>query len=252
MFDDVIALQDFYKTSLGLYLAGQLQPLVSSFWQSGPNSCNMMLGYGIDWLSTGETSVCVPTNLVSMMPSRSGVIAWPFSSAKRSTLVDTHALPLPDVQVDRLLLAHMLEFDPEPGRLLEECWRVLDGTGKVLVVVPNRRGLWARLEYTPLGHGRPYSSRQLCQILKSHGFLPRVIRCVGFLPPFNNQMLMRFASSFERFGKLWWPALGGVLLVEADKILYATSGNSSNLRRRPVEVVPTLATFVGDSRKGCM
>ena len=134
-----------------------------------------------------------------------------------SSLVDNHALPLPDVHIDRLLLAHALEFDVDPGRLLDECWRVLDGAGKLLVVVPNRRGLWARLEHVPFGHGRPYSSRQLCQLLKTHGFVPKRTYRAVCLPPLHNRAMMRFATTIERLGQRWWPALGGVLLVEARK-----------------------------------
>ena len=40
------------------------------------------------------------------MLARSGVIVWPETGPGRSGLVDSHALPLPDVHIDRLLLAH--------------------------------------------------------------------------------------------------------------------------------------------------
>jgi hypothetical protein len=35
MYDDVIALGEFYKTPLGQHLAGQMQPHIAQFWQSG-------------------------------------------------------------------------------------------------------------------------------------------------------------------------------------------------------------------------
>ena len=143
MYDDVIALRDFYHSPLGQHLTGQMQPHIARFWQSGSNSCNVMLGYGLGWLPHKNSATSIPTNLLSLMLARSGVIAWPTSGACRSSLVSGHELPLPDVHVDRLLLAHALEFDPQPGHLLDECWRVLDGAGKILVAAPNRRGLWA-------------------------------------------------------------------------------------------------------------
>lgn len=252
MYDDVIALGEFYKTPLGQHLAGQMQPHIARFWQSGHDSCNVMLGYGIGWLPDENNLTDVPANLLSLMLARAGVIAWPPASAGRSSLVDGHALPLPDVHVDRLLLAHALEVDPRPGRLLDECWRVLDGSGKLLVAVPNRRGLWARLEHTPFGHGRPYSKRQLCQLLERHGFEPQRIYHAVFLPPLRNRVLMRFAVGVERLGQRWWPALGGVLVVEATKMLYAAARNTSKLRHRHAEIAPALATFVNGPRKGCM
>ena len=39
-------------------------------------------------------------------------------------------------------------------------WRVLAPSGRV-IVVPNRRGPWARADNTPFGHGRPYSRSQI-------------------------------------------------------------------------------------------
>jgi SAM-dependent methyltransferase len=238
MFDDVTGLKAFYQTPLGQHLAGQMQPHIANFWQHNATSCNMILGYGVDWLQHNDKD---PKALTALMLARCGVIKWPETGAVRSTLVEGQALPLSDVYVDRLLVAHALEFDAEPGRLLDECWRVLDGAGRLLVVVPNRRGLWARREHTPFGHGRPYSSRQLCQLLETHGFIPRHIQRAVCLPPFNNHALMRFASGIERLGRRWWPALGGVLLVEAEKMLYAAAGNTSKLRRRGPGTAPALA-----------
>ena len=242
MYDDVIALRDFYNTPLGQHVAGQMHPYMTRFWRLDANCFNVMVGYGIGWLPPASRDNDKLTNLLSLMLARSGVIAWPESEPGRSGLVNSNAFPLPDVHVDRLLLAHALEFDAEPGQLLDECWRVLDGAGKLLVVVPNRRGLWARLEHTPFGHGRPYSSRQLCQLLKTHGFAPKRTYRAVCLPPFYNRAIMRFATTFERLGQRWWPALGGVLLVEAEKKLYAAAGNTSKLRRPRAGTAPALVS----------
>ena len=242
MYDDVIALRDFYKTPLGLHVAGQMQLHMTRFWQADGSGCNVMVGYGLGWLPPTSRHHDVTENLFSLMLARFGVIAWPDSVPNRCGLVESHALPLPDVQIDRLMLAHALEFDAEPGRLLDECWRVLDGMGRLLVVVPNRRGLWARLEHTPFGHGRPYSSRQLCQLLDAHGFVPKRTYRTLCLPPLHNRAMIRFATTIERLGQRWWPALGGMLLVEAEKKLYAPAGNTSKLRRHRASTVPALAT----------
>jgi SAM-dependent methyltransferase len=242
MYDDVIALRDFYKTPLGKHVADQMYPHLTRFWQTDASCCNLMVGYGIGWLPPVSRYDDMPANLLSLMLARSGVIAWPESELIRSILVDSHALPLPDVHIDRLLLAHALEFDAEPGRLLDECWRVLDGSGRLLVVVPNRRGLWSRLEHIPFGHGHPYSSRQLCQLLETHGFVPKCTYRTIFLPPLHNRAMMRFATTIERLGQRWWPVLGGLLLVEAEKKLYAAAGNTSKLRRHRASAVPALAS----------
>ena len=242
MYDDVIAFRDFYNTPLGQHVAGQMHPHMTRFWRADANCCNVMVGYGIGWLPPASCDYDMPANLLSLMLARSGVVTWPESGPGRSGLVDSHALPLPDVHIDRLLLAHALEFDTEPGRLLDECWRVLDSAGRLLVVVPNRRGLWARLEHIPFGHGRPYSSRQLCQLLETHGFVPKCTYRTVYLPPLHNRAMMRFAATIERLGQRWWPAFGGLLLVEAEKKLYAAVGNTSKLRHRRAGTAPALAS----------
>jgi hypothetical protein len=113
------------------------------------------------------------------------------------------------------------------------------------VIVPNRSGLWAKAERTPFGHGHPYSGRQLRRLLQQHGFIPRQTRQIAFMPPLAGPFFQRFAPTIERIGSCWWPAMGGVLLVEADKMLYAPSGKAIRLQRRETAATPVL---VGQSR----
>ena len=57
---------------------------------------------------------------------------------------------LPDASIDRVLAVHSLEMAANARDQLREIWRVLAPGGRVILVVPNRRGLWARGEATPL------------------------------------------------------------------------------------------------------
>ena len=90
-----------------------------------------------------------------------GVVKWPTTRPALAALVDEFELPLPDAAVDRVLLVHALEMSQDAAALLREVWRVLAAGGQLLAVVPNRRGLWARMDTTPFGHGRPYSRSQI-------------------------------------------------------------------------------------------
>ena len=67
--------------------------------------------------------------------------------------------------------------------LLKEIWRVLAGGGRVLIVAPNRRGIWARLDRTPFGSGRPYTLSQLSQLLRDEQFTPVASDHALFVPP---------------------------------------------------------------------
>ena len=63
-------------------------------------------------------------------------------------------------------LVHVVECAEILRPMMREIWRVLSSNGRLLVIAPNRRGIWARLEHTPLGHGRPYTSSQLYRLLR--------------------------------------------------------------------------------------
>ena len=235
MYDDISEIRAFYKKPQGQQVAAHLRPKVTQFWSRFEGCCNVAIGFATPFLQQDDADSV-------LMPKRHGVLVWPHDHPVRSTLVDTHALPVPDVQTDRLLLVHALEFDTDPGRMLDECWRILDGAGRLLVIVPHRHGMWTRAEKTPLGHGRPYSRRQLRQLLQHHGFEPRLITTMLFMPPMTSSWMLKLSHGMERFGARWWPALGGVLLAEADKMLYAPAGKTSKLWPAGLSARPRFAS----------
>lgn len=229
MFDDIAEFRTFYQTCFGQRVSSLIKVKLVPFWQGGLSLSVACLGYGFPQIDT-------MANALALMPAKHGAISWPVVTSVRGCLVEPGILPLPDVQLDRLLLMHALEFENDPGGILDECWRVLDGAGRLMVIVPNRRGLWARAERTPFGHGCPFSSSQLRRLLRMHGFEPRQVYRAVFVPPLESKFFQRFASLIERVGARLWPAIGGVLLVEADKILYATPNKRPKLHHRKKKV----------------
>ncbi len=222
MYDDIADFRAFYQSSFGQRVSSLIRKQFGSFWRGGPSLSAACLGYGFPQIDA------MP-NVLALMPARHGAIASPSETSVCGCLVNPDILPLPDVHLDRLLLMHALEFENDPGRILDECWRVLDGAGRLMVIVPNRRGLWARAEHTPFGHGRPFSSGQLRRLLRSHGFEPRQTYRAVLVPPVEGKIFQRYASIIEQIGIRLWPVIGGVLLVEADKILYAASNKGLKL-----------------------
>src|SRR5450759_2996063 len=84
---------------------------------------------------------------------------------------------------------------PSPGQFSEEAERclafVLAGGGRLLAVVPNRRGLWARMDTTPFGHGRPYSRSQINQLLRETWFTPTGWSEALYVPPVARGWFLR-------------------------------------------------------------
>ncbi len=225
MYDNISEFRAFYRTSFGQRVSSLIRQQIGSFWQGGASLSSACIGYGFPQIEA-------KASVLALMPARHGAIVWPSAASVRCCLVEPDILPLPDVHLDRLLLIHALEFEHDPGTFLEECWRVLDGAGRLMVIVPNRRGFWARAEGTPFGHGRPFSSSQLRQLLQMHGFEPLQTHRAVFVPPVAGKFFQRFASIIEQIGIRLWPTAGGVLLVEAEKILYAPSNKELRLHHR--------------------
>ena len=142
------------------------------------------------------------------------------TSRGRSALAREGELPLADGSVDRVLLVHALECCTNVPRLIREVWRVLADGGRLIVVVPNRRGLWSLSDRTPFGHGQPYSTGQLQRTLNGHLFATRAERTALFLPPFRSHLLLRLALPVERLGLGFARRFAGVVMIEAEKQIY--------------------------------
>jgi len=214
---DVTELRDFYSGPLGAVVRRLLGQEIRALWPSERGMRIAGLGYATPFLGQfrGEAE-----RVVSLMPAAQGVIAWPSGAAPLTALVEPTELPLPDACIDRMLIVHGLEVEEGPRALLREAWRVLAPQGRLLLVVPNRRGIWARAEATPFGQGQPFSRTQLLRLLGDTFFDPGSSREALHLPPFP-RIGVRSALAWERVGRRLWPAFAGVYLIEASKRLYA-------------------------------
>jgi SAM-dependent methyltransferase len=151
----------------------------------------------------------------------------------QSALVDEHDLPLLESAIDVALVIHALEFTDAPDELLKEIWRVLAPQGRLVLVVPNRRGLWARFDTSPFGYGQPYSRPQLAALLKDNQFSVISWSHALYFPPSTMGTILSAAPAFEEFGSRLMPALSGVIVVEAVKQVYAIASGKKVRRLVP-------------------
>ncbi|WP_244505657.1 methyltransferase domain-containing protein [Methyloceanibacter stevinii] len=204
---DAIDLRNFYARRIGLMVRRLLRPRFRAFWPDVEGLRVFGLGYASPYLAEFRTqALCTG----ALAPVRLGALPWPERAASHTALVDETELPLDDEAADRILLVHMLEWSEHPHALLREIWRVLAPNGRILVAVPNRRGLWARMDSTPFGYGSPFSRSQLTRLLKDAMFQPESWHYVLHLPPFNWRLLTRWPDFWERAGDLLlaWPFRG--------------------------------------------
>ncbi len=234
MWHDVVDLRDFYETQLGAMARRMIRRGVRSMWPDVKGQRVLGLGYATPYLRQFLTEA---ERTLAFMPASKGVLHWPSEGRGLTALIDEAELPLPDLSVDRVLLVHGLESSEYQRDMLREAWRVLTGQGRLLIVAPNRGGIWARLERTPLGWGQPYSAAQLSRLLRDNMFTPTRSRRALYIPPLRTRALLRSAPAWERIGSRWFPTFGGVVLVEAGKQLYASNLQAERKRfRRPIVV----------------
>ncbi len=237
---DVVDLRAFYDTQMGHVVRRVIRRRLRGLWPDATGQRVLGIGYPIPYLRPflGEAE-----RVVAMMPAHQGVVHWPQDGSNLVALTDDDELPLPDGSFDRIVLVHGLETSEHVRHLLGEVWRVMAANGRLLVITPNRRGVWARFERTPFGHGHPYSQPQLNRLLKEQHFSPTVATGSLFFPPTRWRHLVRAPGAWERIGARLWPGFAGALLVEAGKQIYAVRAERERrvLRRKPV-ILPAGAT----------
>ena len=238
---DAADLRDFYKSPLGLVVRRALHNGIASHWRGTQTGTMLGLGFATPFLGRYRQDV---TRLGALMPASQGALVWPSGGPVRAVLVEEDQLPIPDNCVDWLLAVHCLETSERVQPLLREMWRVLAPNGRLLLIVPNRRGVWARLDTTPFGQGRPYSRSQLETLLVQSLFTPIGWSGALYFPPFDRKMLRQSAPAFERAGNRLSAAFAGVTLVEVKKEIMVPTGVVRATPRVLRDLVPVRAKGV--------
>ncbi len=217
MLTDVTDLREYYFSPLGIASANSITTALISLWGETKNERILGLGYTTPWLDRFGSDA---ERTLNLMPAAQGAVHWPYGQPSATALTFEEELPLADASIDRVIMVHLLEHSENPPETLREIWRILSPNGKLFVVVPNRRGLWARFEHTPFGTGRPFSKRQLTHFLQSALLTPSSWSDALHFPPGKVNKRPRFRKKLETLGRRFWPVFSGVILVEATKNLY--------------------------------
>jgi SAM-dependent methyltransferase len=239
---DVHELSAFYASPLGETSRQLIGRVVRARWENCRGLDLMGLGFCGPYLDRFRDEA---VRTLALMPSGQGVAPWPATGRSASALVVDDMLPLPDACVDRALVAHALETAEHPSAVMEEVWRVLAPEGRVLLIVPSRRGVWARVDGTPFGHGQPFSRGQLRDLVRDAAFSPVFWGEALYAPPFRSRVLVNWGPAIERVGSAFGLPFAGVHIVEAIKQVYRPVGARQLMRKRLIRLEPALAPTVG-------
>jgi SAM-dependent methyltransferase len=239
---DVLDLQSFYAGPLGQVAQAMIGRRLLELWPDLTGLDVLGYGYATPWLEPWRARA---RRVVGFMPAAQGVERWPRGGRNLTTIGDEARTPFPDALFDRIVAVHALEEADAAKPMLRELWRLLAPEGRLVLVVANRRGLWARADGTPFGQGRPYSRTQLAGLLGDAMFQPVAWGRALFAPPLGWKLSLGAADAFEAAGGRAWPAFSGVLMVEAVKRLYA--GALPGKPGRVLLAQPAIARFTGNA-----
>ena len=220
---------EFYGSARGAVTARVLRERLLAMWPSARGESVLGIGYSMPYLRLWRDQA---SRCIALPPAQMGAARWPPGVPNLSCTAEEDSLPFADLTFDRILLVHGLESAENARRLLREVWRVLKDDGRLLIVAPNRSGLWAYQENTPFGHGLPYSTGQLGRLLASGLFRVERRDAALWMPPSGLRVVLKSAPLFERAGRKMMPGLAGVILTEAVKDVYAAMPLKAAPRRR--------------------
>ena len=224
---DVLELRAFYASPLGGAAREMVGRKVAEAWRDAHGLDVLGIGYATPYFDALRPKA---RRVVAAMPAQQGVEVWPGERGNLAFLGDEFAWPLPNALFDRILCVHALEESPDALELLREVARVLAPSGRVIVAVAARNGLWANAEKTPFGHGRPYTRGQLEALLREADLEPSGWTRALYAPPWP--WAARWADAFETFGARLWPAFSGIILMEAVKQTFAVKPKGARARVR--------------------
>ena len=247
---DVLELRRFYASPLGGAVRTMVGRKLHEAWENPRGLDFLGLGYATPFLENlGEAR-----RVVAAMPAAQGVEAWPHDGRNLACLADEGALPFANALFDRILVVHGLEESDDPSGLLREVWRVLAPSGRVIIVAASRLGLWSDAEKTPFGHGRPYTRRQLEELVREAELEPTAWSRALYAPPL--EWTSGWAEAFEAVGSRLLPQVSGLILLEAVKQTFAVKPKAPPLRAkapvlRPVPVGPILEPTARFEKRRC-
>lgn len=233
---DIGQFRAFYDSRLGTIARVLVRRRLRALWPQVDGLTIVGLGYATPYLGP---FVDEAARVVAAMPAEQGAVAWPRSGRNKVALADDTNLPFDDGSVDRVIVVHGLETSEVWRALLRQIWRVLRPDGRLIVVTPNRSGLWSSFGDTPFGHGHPYSRGQLERLLGEALFLPESWEAALYGPPTKARWLMRNGKMWERTGRALWRRMPGLWIAECSKTMYAPSVGATPTPARRAALAPS-------------
>lgn len=236
---DIIELKHFYSSPLGRVARRRIRARIQAMWPEIYREHVLGIGFVTPYL---RPFLKDGNRVTAIMPAAQGVMHWPPEHKNIVALADEAELPFADGSVERVIMVHALEHTIQVQAMMQEVWRVLAPSGKILVIIPNRRGIWARIEGTPFAQGHPFNVSQMLRLLRRTMFMPLQSETALFSPPSTSRIILRMERALENTGRRFLMPFGGVLMVEAEKQIYAV--NATHVLKKKELYIPAAGVIL--------
>jgi len=212
-------LKAFYESGLGKFACRKLRARITSFWPEIANEKIFGFGFTLPYLPLFSYG----NKVIALTPENIGPVK--IEDASASVIADPTSLPLGNEFFDRAIIIHGLEHVQIPEKLIEEIWRALKPDGKLLIIAPNENGVWLR-KASPFYKTKAYSRLKLTEYLYFNKFFVTRFGRALFFVPTRFRIINRIS---EFFGRIFLRPFCGVLIIEAEKRIFAPGG-------RPIKI----------------
>ncbi|MCH2037027.1 MAG: methyltransferase domain-containing protein [Rickettsiales bacterium] len=240
-----IELRNFYNTTLGEEVRKYLLSHVNKLWDIPKNENVLGVGYTVPILEYYQ-SQSHSSNYISMTTPEMGIAHFPDGEETASILGEEDELPFPKESINRIIFLHSLEYSDYAEHMIHEAFRVLVPGGRIIMIIPHRGGVWSRFETNPFSYGHPFNVRQIRRLMRKSNFVTTALESTLFFPPFDSSMILRTSRIWECMGSLVLRTLGGgVLILEAEKQLYAMNQKYEKIRNKRRIFIPINKPAIG-------
>jgi SAM-dependent methyltransferase len=214
----------FYKTDLGRYACKQISDQIK---KSKEHEITVCSAGSFPFVEKTETTFFQGYETPSFVPQS---IEGSLALAERSQW------PYRAESVDQIIMAHDFEFAEEREVYLREAWRILKGEGRLMIIIPNRKGKWVRAAHTPFSRGYTCHLGGVIDTLhRTHFKLDRIVPLLFTPPDVPSTSIGRLAyNAINNVGE-YCGMQCGVRILEISKHIFAPTRGLKEMVTAPAE-----------------
>lgn len=235
MSNDILTLQQFYRSNLGRTFEVEVTSQIQKLWRNAKKEQVLGIGYCLPYLIHYYHDA---ERIIYATMAHQGVTTWPpGEDTNCATLVYEDSLPFAGSSFDKILVMHGLEETHSTQKFLRELWRVLKENGQLIIITPNSRGLWMQAKQVPLGYKHLYTMSQLSREMKQTSFTTLNKSPFLYHVPNQNHFTKKISYILQYIGPLLLPQFSGMLCIQATKhVITMSRAYSIAHKDKPVRV----------------